>query len=346
MDKYVNIRSAKIMSYVVAASFLLVHVAMFFLFRYFEVMPMMYFNIFSMTFYACMMVCIHKEWLRLFVVGTYFEVVAHMVAAVCCVGWDSGFQVTLVGMNVLAFFSEYMGKSMDSEMPALPLGIVALCAYLSSFMISSFYGSPYSLPHEVEFWLQIVWGIVTFGINGLYLQIFVLLTFNSERDLTSLAAHDTLTGLPNRNYMTKRLAELAIHESTSMQSWIAIADIDDFKRINDAYGHNCGDYVLKTVAAILSEEKSDAVVCRWGGEEFLLLGTTGEDYATSCAQLDRIRKTVEGYKFWYGENKMSITITIGVAPFDPDLSTNEWINKADGRLYEGKRSGKNCVVGY
>jgi diguanylate cyclase (GGDEF)-like protein len=126
--------------------------------------------------------------------------------------------------------------------------------------------------------------------------------------------------------------------------WLAIIDIDDFKVINDTYGHNCGDEVLKALAAILSNSIPNTEVCRWGGEEFLLLGRIEKDMPTVVELLDRLRSSAEEHSFWYDETRLHLTLTIGVASYEAGQSTTEWINSADKNLYAGKKSGKNKVV--
>lgn len=344
MDKFVNMRSAKIMAALVTGAFFLVHVALFFLFSTYEITPMAYFNVFSMLFYLLSSVLILKEWMRAYVVAVYFEVVLHMVCAVLCVGWGAGFQIAIIGMNVLAFYAEYMGRSIsDNYVPAIPLSVIGLCMYLSAYMLSSYYPVPYSLPHEVEFALQIAWGIIVFAITAFFLQVFVLLTFNSEKWLTSQVTRDKLTGLRNRHYMADYLGKL-MKSSKADRSWIAVADIDDFKRVNDTYGHNCGDTVLKTVAKLLEDNLMGAKVCRWGGEEFLLVGKLGNTVEETREQLDRLRASIANHVFWHEEQRLGITVTIGMAAHTPGASISEWIDEADKLLYEGKCSGKNQVV--
>ena len=98
-----NVKRAKIMGIVIAFSFLLIHLFIINVSAQCDVAPMVKFNIFSVIFYAFMIIASCKEWFRLYAVGVYLEVVAHMTLAVIYTGWENGFQVTLLGMSVLAF---------------------------------------------------------------------------------------------------------------------------------------------------------------------------------------------------------------------------------------------------
>jgi diguanylate cyclase (GGDEF)-like protein len=306
---------------------------------------MVYSNTFSIVFYCVMFLFIRNEWMNAFAIAVYLEVAIHMAGAAVCLGWECGFQVALIGMNVLAFYAEYLGRRLLAKhVSGLALGIVGLVLYIASFLITHLLPSPYRLPPNIEFVLQITWAIIVFGVMISFLQVFVFLAANSERELSSQLTHDKLTKLPNRYFMAKHLAKLTKEKDVD-QYWIAMADIDNFKHVNDTYGHNCGDYVLQTVAQILMEGKDKhAELCRWGGEEFLIAGKAVQSFPYSCGQLNLMRSAVESYAFWYEGNKLSITITIGVAQYNEKYNLRDWINAADELLYEGKCNGKNRVI--
>lgn len=346
VDKLLDMTKVKLICVGTSISFLVIHIAMLVLFTRCGVVPMARLNVLSVAFYVAEFLVIHKKWLRAFCVSVYLEVIVHMSAAVLCVGWDSGFQVTLIGMNVLAFFAEYVGRATHiRHISGLGFSILGMCAYLALLEVSHYHPAPYSLPDEVSFWLQIGWGIIVFGITITVLQLFVLVVFNSEDLLSKQLSHDLLTGLPNRYYMMDYLKESTRSEDVD-GLWVAMADIDDFKLVNDAHGHNCGDYVLKAIASILNEVGEDVEVCRWGGEEFLLVGRLGEGETdvADAACLHSLRTMVADHSFWYGEQRLGLTMTIGVARHERGETISEWINRADKKLYEGKANGKNQVV--
>ena len=282
---------------------------------------------------------IHKSFLRYFVIGTYLEVLLHMTLAVIYTGWGNGFQITLIGMNILTFFAEYVGRSIRGKyVPAHPLCVLGMLAYISSFILSRKFGVVYPLPDNISAILEISWGIIVFIIGIVCLQIFTLLSFHSARLLSNAAIKDKLTNLPNRYYVSKNEKDY-LNENR----WIAIADIDNFKRINDTYGHNFGDYVLQTLANLMQSSIKDTEVCRWGGEEFLIIGK-GNNLDKAFNTLEKFRKEVEDYTFENDEASTKLTITIGFSQYNKGLSLNEWINTADKKLYAGKYSGKNKIV--
>lgn len=262
-----------------------------------------------------------------------------MTLAVIYTGWGNGFQITLIGMNILTFFAEYVGRSIRGKyVPATPLCVLGMLAYICSFILSRKFGVVYPLPDNISAILEISWGIIVFIIGIVCLQIFTLLSFHSARLLSNAAIKDKLTNLPNRYYVSKNEKDYL-----KENRWIAIADIDNFKKINDTYGHNFGDFVLQTLANLMLSNIEDTEVCRWGGEEFLIIGK-GNDIDKAFKKLEKFRKEVEEFSFKNEEASTNLTITMGLSQYSKGLSLNDWINTADKKLYAGKYSGKNKIV--
>ncbi len=163
------------------------------------------------------------------------------------------------------------------------------------------------------------------------------------RDIKRLVHLDALTGLYNRRKMDEIIAEAESEiKAGEVSYYVAFVDVDDFKRINDTYGHDIGDKVLahtaKTVKQALSRED---FVARWGGEEFLiLLKEKGEDVKST---LERIRQNIGNIEI-DSYPDIRVTATIGVAAAKEQVDIHTAIQKADENMYIGKRSGKNRVV--
>jgi len=172
----------------------------------------------------------------------------------------------------------------------------------------------------------------------------------SQKELKLLAATDSMTKLYNRRYfseVSQQVLALAIKENTELS--IIMIDIDEFKNINDSYGHKVGDDVIITLASTLQEfTREEDIVCRFGGEEFLiLLPHTDEKDATLIAQ--KIRKIVEGLSIEIlDKKKLHFTLSIGISQIDilKDKNIEDSITRADKALYQAKHSGKNKVCVY
>jgi diguanylate cyclase (GGDEF)-like protein len=160
-----------------------------------------------------------------------------------------------------------------------------------------------------------------------------------KQELATLASTDPLTGLLNRRKFTDDMNQLIAGHGTFS---ILISDIDDFKKINDTYGHDCGDQILVHVT---NQFKlligSPNLVCRWGGEEILVLYGGTLDEGTAAAELLRAR--IANSSITYNNTTVRVTITTGVSYFDGSDSIDHVIIKADDALYFGKQNGKNQV---
>jgi len=172
--------------------------------------------------------------------------------------------------------------------------------------------------------------------------IFIILQKISK--IAEIATYDSLTGAYNRSTLNELLGyELERSKRKNKPLSIIFLDIDDFKSINDKYGHEKGDYVLKKVVDLMGHElrKSDRLG-RWGGEEFLImLPETNGDEAVLVAEKLREAISMGGYDI-----SSAVTCSFGVATYVEDESLHSMIARADTYLYKAKKEGKNRVVSY
>jgi diguanylate cyclase (GGDEF)-like protein len=170
---------------------------------------------------------------------------------------------------------------------------------------------------------------------------------SSSRQLSIAARTDHLTGLPNRRYLLE-LMQLEVHRVARGADTfcLVMADLDDFKAINDRHGHDAGDAVLREVARRLRDavRKQDSVA-RWGGEEFLLL-LPGSRAAGAALLADKLRQHVSAEPILLGPQRtpVSITLTLGYSEYRPGIPLEDCIKAADTALFDGKRDGKDRVV--
>ncbi|MCS7204878.1 MAG: sensor domain-containing diguanylate cyclase [Leptospiraceae bacterium] len=165
------------------------------------------------------------------------------------------------------------------------------------------------------------------------------------------ATNDLMTGLKNHAYFQSRLKderEKALKRGTPL--YLMMSDVDKFKSFNDTHGHQAGDEVLKAVAKQLQKiAKSPFFAARYGGEEFCLVmpGLTSDQEAYAIGE--EYRKSVEALEIPYENKILKVTVSAGIARFEPNLDakTNKnLIERADKALYECKRRGRNQVIIY
>jgi two-component system, cell cycle response regulator len=159
------------------------------------------------------------------------------------------------------------------------------------------------------------------------------------------ATRDTLTGLSNRSYFQNELRKfISIGARYNRPFSLMMLDVDFFKRINDTYGHDVGDNVLKTVAtALMSHVRSHDVAARFGGEEFVIL-LPETPLSGAVAVAERIRMTVESCDFEPMGCNHHVTISIGISEFPASgAEMDDLIKRADEALYRAKGEGRNRV---
>ena len=160
-----------------------------------------------------------------------------------------------------------------------------------------------------------------------------------NKKLESASQTDFLTGISNRTGFIKKFDNI-----NTLQSCIVLADIDHFKKINDAYGHLAGDKVLIDITKIMrSYVRQQDLVARWGGEEFIFYfdnKTPTETYNV----IERIRIEIQETKIIYETDSIPVTCTFGICQIQTEMGLNECIKAADESLYIGKSKGRNTTV--
>jgi len=167
----------------------------------------------------------------------------------------------------------------------------------------------------------------------------------TKDELQVIAYTDSLSEIPNRRYAQLQLKKLRLEleESNSIYS-IAMIDIDFFKKVNDKYGHDIGDEIIKVVAKTLrSSIRATDIASRWGGEEFLII-FPGLKKESLFKTLDKIRMLVENSIYRSSSFELGVTVSIGGATASLDKSNELILKESDFNLYRAKENGRNCVL--
>lgn len=263
----------------------------------------------------------------------------------------SAFLLLSVVMSICFLVMIFLGNRSSS------LSLALLSPVLSVFLLGFWHGSIFSLLYFMAYsWLCInhigIWNPAPFHIvsyvqlSMIYALLFAFACFyessrikshqllkESNEKLQALATTDALTELKNRRFLEDILL------NTSQSRYFAMLDIDNFKGINDSYGHDVGDSVLKKIAFIMKNLiNTNGTVARWGGEEFAILFNTQDEKNTKLL-LDNIQQGIAEYDFGLGR---SVTVSIGAGVFFPEDHKTSLLD-IDKVLYLAKSSGKNCI---
>jgi len=166
-----------------------------------------------------------------------------------------------------------------------------------------------------------------------------------QKSLRTLVEQDALTGLNNRRYANNRLQQVYNRlQEKGVGYSICLCDIDFFKKVNDTYGHDNGDEVLKAVAKVLKKNMlGNGFAARWGGEEFLLV-FEGKTLSASLGVLENALHDIRELEIPAKEHIIKVTMTFGIVEATEQDDIDQILMRADEKLYYGKASGRNQIV--
>lgn len=300
-----------------------------------------FYNICSVLFYIGMLLLVTKRKKYAAAVSLiHLETICFVSTHTILFGWNSAFFLFLVGMASLVYFCPY-------RKTYIPY-VFSLLHILAFFLLHLNVQDPI-LPADGAVLLNILFICNSIGAFVIILYVAYVsrasaiigkeALIKQNEDLLQIADYDQLTGLYNRSCMKKRISQC-----DSSHSFLAMGDIDDFKLINDTYGHICGDHILRELAELMrSKLDPNIFICRWGGEEFIFHFHNASD-EEAIQQLTEFCQWLKSYTFMYEHHSICVTMTFGICQGRPGLSLDHWINQADQLLYQGKRNGKQMVV--
>lgn len=297
-------------------------------------------NIFSVLAWAAAFLLNRQGKYREVIILLAVEVILHAYVAVYFLGWDSGFHYYLLPVVPFIFFNHK-----QTTQVILTEALLLFIAYISLYFYTHQTGFQVDIDAGVLDALQYMNIAVNFMALGILGYFYRIASIRTEKDMERLATMDGLTRLFNRRKMREMLERERVRFERDKKPFIiAITDIDHFKKVNDNYGHDCGDYVLKEVSQLMKSclRKQD-VIARWGGEEFLImLPETELEGAVNV--FEKIRQVIAATRYRFADHEFSVTMTFGVAVFDGSQHIDGCIKQADQALYKGKHAGRNQVV--
>ena len=268
------------------------------------------------------------------------EITVHAIAATVVIGWEAGFHYLMLPVVPVAMLS-----SSEHRMTKNAIALCLTAIYLGLDGWSDNNPPQYLLDDTVLDLLRYQ-NIVTLLLAFIVLSRgYYNMVTQAQAALAKEASTDPLTGAVNRRLMDMGRSEMAKQQHGEPPLALLLCDLDHFKRINDTHGHRAGDLVLQDFyRRALGVTRSTDTICRWGGEEFLILlpdtPTTG-----ACDLAERLHQAVVTAPFRVGSGKvLHVTVTIGVAAVRAGEDLLDAVHRADAALYQGKQQGRNQVV--
>ena len=269
-----------------------------------------------------------------------------LICAVLFIGWGYGFQDYTFCIICCFFLPFYLPDNQKRKRyHMVGLGLLLILTYLGLFYLCNYTNLVVGIKGTIDS-MNIVHAINS-TIVALAIMTFsvfsTMIGFDDRRKLSRRADFDQLTGLYNRYALNELIYEKIRNRD---KFYLAIADIDFFKKINDKYGHDVGDEALKKVAEVFLKYCENKIyVGRWGGEEFLFISNTNISYEEFLNLLNEIRKYFEKQKFILLGNKVKFTISVGATKYKRNLKEETFVKQADNNLYKAKENGRNQVIG-
>lgn len=223
----------------------------------------------------------------------------------------------------------------------LTLGLGYCTVVFLSFGLAPSFAYDYPGGTEVRIGASTVFIVLlTLVAEWIHLQSYSAIKFTAETHRRN-SLTDPLTTLVNRAGLERTLRHWSHPRQPAV---VALIDIDHFKSINDRFGHDVGDKVLSAFAKVLRNNlKQDDVVCRWGGEEFIILFTDVSERKAAFV-VESLRELVDARTFSFGEQEIRLQFSAGVAAFEGEQGFHEGLQRADQRVYQAKRAGRNQVI--
>ncbi|MCR5252048.1 MAG: GGDEF domain-containing protein [Lachnospiraceae bacterium] len=328
----------------------MVHAALLFIMWAAGVMPLVQFNLLSVIIYIfCMALCRSGFVMPVFI-SIIAEVTAYTVISTHYVGLRCGTYCFLFSIvPIIIYFGCFLFKG---KKRLIIIALLAMNFAVFAFLYVFFTPMPpvYDVPASLRTTLVLlsafamVFATIFYNFMYIYASEGEVNTLEREnRKLSVDAKEDALTNLLNRRGFLP-LIEPIMKDEEKGHFCIAFCDIDNFKRINDSYGHDGGDEVLRHITALIRREMHGCDICRWGGEEIIILMKDYDlDKAREKAEL--LRRNIESNPTVFFNKRIFSTITIGLAENKADhREAEELIKVADERMYYGKQHGKNIVV--
>ena len=281
---------------------------------------------------------------KMFGIISYICILSHTILGTFYFGWNAGYYQWLYGL-ICAYFLPSFGADVEEKITRpIYMGLIYIICFFILFFLTqkNIIQTNILLSSNTIHIMFFINAVLVFITIMAFTYFFTTRQKLKEEFLNERAELDQLTQLKNRYGINKYISK-KLKEETSF--YVGILDIDFFKKVNDTYGHDAGDFILKQIALRLKILEGYGVVsARWGGEEFIVISENNMTKDNFYEVLDTLRKNIEQSNFKLKGNQINITVSIGISKYNKQVNIAKVLKKADENLYQAKSSGRNKVV--
>ncbi len=324
------------------------HTALMFIMIHYNIRQLALFNMFSAVLYLINTLISITGRIAPSFITMFIEIPSCAFLSTYYLGWNSGFSQYLIAfIPAIIYFGDIMCKGL-TKLISIPFTGIIMYLYIKIYIYSHDFKPLIPMKPILLYTLFIINAVFVAIFISVYCSVYVIMLNSNKqtlieknKQLKTEMLHDPLTKLLNRRGFLPIINNLI--ENNDLFS-IAFCDIDNFKKINDTYGHDAGDEVLKHVTYIIRREAKNCAICRWGGEEIVIL-LRNHNLKAAVKKMEHIRKIVEKTPTEFYKHKIPATITIGIEEYKRQYRDADKVIKiADERMYYGKQNGKNRIV--
>ncbi|MCR5384027.1 MAG: GGDEF domain-containing protein [Saccharofermentans sp.] len=327
-----------------------VHALLFVVFLASEVMPLVLYNFVSVVIYTvCYFLCKTRHILVVYA-SIILEVIVYSVVSTYYVGLRCGTFFFLFSIiPIIIYFGSHLFKGSQRH------GVILMLILdFTTFAVMYYCFADITPVYVVSPFIKMI--LVIFSAFAMVFAVmfyYAIYIYSSENEVTNLeqknrklsadAQEDALTSLLNRRGFLPVIWKL-MNDEKHNHFCVSFCDLDNFKKVNDTFGHDAGDEVLKHVTLLIKKEMKGCDICRWGGEEIVILM---KDMRIDEAKerMETLRRNIEAEPTVFFNKHIPITVTIGLAENKEKFNAPEEIIKvADARMYYGKQNGKNILI--
>lgn len=341
MDRFFNKKVAMQSARILSFSLLIIHTWFIFYFHALDVVEMRNLNFLSVLIYIISFWIIQKEKIDWFISIVGIEVMVHMIFAAYFVGTDCGLQITLLGMPIVFFYTDYFSlKLRGRSAHGILYSVIYMISYICIEFIDRYHKAVYVLPEWVNFYTKLSILILAFVIPIILAYVMTRYSYSMEKNLRQLAQTDAMTGLLDR-YGMQDVVRAAIKGENATECWIAVLELDNYEWIRQTYGHVAADQALIEIANCMQRRMPDCTCARWDSNEFTI---GGKNVSESREKLDHLLEKIQQIQVLDMTEECLLQVSGGVAVYEDSMEMQDWLERAEQKLQLARYNGGNQVI--